>query len=281
MIQLLINSYSVPFSVLKFPAGELQVQLAKAANMPEKANKVEITWIWENNTDELNVLEQLVEALRFHYATCQAIYTLYLPYLPYARQDRVCNPGEAFSLKIFARHINALDFAHVTLDDPHSDVGPALIDRSVVRHPLINGSKLHLSPLTHVLISPDAGALKKVYKIANHWQGIPVVESSKIRDVKTGKILNSQVSHNIHLYTDKPNVKFLIVDDIFDGGATFTGLAKELISVGVKVENLELYVTHGLFTKPESFEEIEKYFSKIYTTKSVLRKHQPANVVEL
>lgn len=281
MISLSINNYLIPFKHFKFPGGEVQVQLSSLSTMPQNAGAIAISWIWQNDNDELTILEQLVDALRYHYATCQTAYTLYMPYLPYARQDRVCNAGEAFALKIFAKHINALKFSYVTIDDPHSDVGPALIDNAVIRHPLINEAKLRLNPATHVLISPDAGALKKVYKISAHWQGIPVVESSKIRDVKTGHILKSDVSHNIRQYVDKPNITFLVVDDIFDGGATFAGLAKELIAQGVKKEQLELYVTHGMFTKPDAFPEIEALYNKIYTTKSVVRSRQPANVVEL
>ena len=47
---------------------------------------------------------------------------LTMPYVPYARQDRVCNPGEAFSIKAFSRIINSLEFSSVVVYDPHSDV---------------------------------------------------------------------------------------------------------------------------------------------------------------
>lgn len=281
MISLSINNYPVPFKQFKFPGGEVQVQLNKMSALPQSAAVIAISWIWENNNDELTVLEQLVDALRYHYATSQPAYTLYLPYLPYARQDRVCNTGEAFALKIFAKHINALKFSYVTVDDPHSDVGPALINNAVIRHPLINECKLPLNPRTHVLISPDAGALKKVYKISSHWQGIPVVESSKVRDVTNGHIIKSEVSHSIRQYISNPKLTFLVVDDIFDGGATFAGLANSLIAEGVNPARLELFVTHGLFTNASNFPEIEKLYSKIYTTKSVIRTQQPKNVVEL
>lgn len=281
MITLTINNYSVPFKHFKFPGGEVQVQLSSINAMPQTAGLIAIAWHWQNDNDELTILEQLVDALRYHYSTCQTAYTLYMPYLPYARQDRVCNAGEAFALKVFAKHINALNFSYVTIDDPHSDVGPALINNAVIRHPLINEAKMRLSPTTHVLISPDAGALKKVYKISSHWQGVPVVESSKVRDVRTGHIIKSDVSQNIRNYVGNPNIKFLVIDDIFDGGATFAGLANALFAEGVKFEQLELFVTHGLFTKPDAFAEIESLYSKIYTTNSVIRSNQPANVVVL
>ncbi|AKJ74665.1 hypothetical protein SP19_174 [Salmonella phage 19] len=40
-----------------------------------------------------------------------AEFTLHLPYIPYARQDRVMNPGEALSIKVFDKKIgNSLEF---------------------------------------------------------------------------------------------------------------------------------------------------------------------------
>jgi len=52
-----------------------------------------------------------------------------MPYVPYARQDRVCVPGESFSIKAFAALINMLAFDRVIVVDPHSDVVAAVIAR--------------------------------------------------------------------------------------------------------------------------------------------------------
>ena len=38
-----------------------------------------------------------------------------IPYLPYARQDRVCNEGEALSIAMFANMLNAMKLESVTL----------------------------------------------------------------------------------------------------------------------------------------------------------------------
>lgn len=54
---------------------------------------------------------------------------LHIPYVPYARQDRVCYPGEALSAAVFAKLINAQGYDSVHCWDCHSDVMPALIDR--------------------------------------------------------------------------------------------------------------------------------------------------------
>ncbi|MFY7909906.1 MAG: phosphoribosyltransferase family protein, partial [Emticicia sp.] len=109
------------------------------------------------------------------------------------------------------------------------------------------------------LISPDGGALKKIYKVAEYLGGIEVVEASKSRDVKTGKLTGFKVYHD-----DLEGSDCLIVDDICDGGGTFIGLADEL-----KKKNsgkLYLAISHGIFSK--GFDELSQCFTQIFTTNS-------------
>lgn len=89
------------------------------------------------------------------------------PYLPYARQDRVMEKLEPFSLKIFCKLLNSLKLDLVWIFDPHSDVGPALINNCHVT-PQWEIAK-RIIPQEYfdnaMFISPDAGAYKKVSKL--------------------------------------------------------------------------------------------------------------------
>ena len=108
------------------------------------------------------------------------------------------------------------------------------------------------------LISPDGGALKKIYKVSEYLGGIDVVECSKSRDVKTGKLSGFKV------YDDNlQGIDCLIVDDICDGGGTFIGLAEELKNKNAG--KLYLAVSHGIFNK--GFEAMNA-FERIFTTDS-------------
>ncbi|MDX8552877.1 ribose-phosphate diphosphokinase [Tenacibaculum sp. 1B UA] len=183
-----------------------------------------------------------------------------LPYFPAARQDRLMVSGEPLSVKVYADIINAQNFESVTVFDPHSEVTPALLNNCKVvdNHKFIKQVTQQLSD-DLILTSPDGGALKKIYKVAAHLQNYEVVECSKSRNVKTGQLTGFKV------YTDNLQGKdCLIVDDICDGGGTFLGLAKELKAKNAG--NLYLAVSHGIFSK--GFEELEKYFTKIFTTDS-------------
>ena len=57
----------------------------------------------------------------------------------------------------------------------------------------------------------------------------------------------------------------LIVDDICDGGGTFIGLANELKNKNAG--KLYLAVSHGIFSR--GFDDLEKCFTKIFTTDSI------------
>jgi ribose-phosphate pyrophosphokinase len=184
---------------------------------------------------------------------------LFIPYFPAARQDRVMIKGEPLSVKVYADIINTFGFKKVCVFDAHSEVTQAVLEKCDVipNHAYIKEITTQLNEEI-VLISPDGGALKKIYKLSEYLGGIEVVECSKSRNVKTGKLSGFKV------YTDDLAGKTcLVVDDICDGGGTFIGLAEEL-----KKKNagkLMLAVSHGIFNK--GFEQLN-CFDRIFTTNS-------------
>ena len=187
--------------------------------------------------------------------------SLFLPYFPAARQDRVMVTGEPLSVKVYADIINAADFYEVIIVDPHSEVTSALLNNVVTisNHEFVAHCLEGMNDC--VLISPDGGALKKIYKVAAFMDGVPVVECSKMRDVKTGKLSGFTVYAD-----DLKGATCVIVDDICDGGGTFLGLATEL-----KAKNagdLILIVTHGIFSK--GLDTLSSVFDKIYSTNSFI-----------
>ena len=184
----------------------------------------------------------------------------FIPYFPAARQDRVMVPGEPLSVKVYADLVNSMELTELHIFDPHSEVTPALLNNCRVHnnHVFIQEVCKQLSPDLN-LISPDGGALKKVYKLAAFLQDYEVVECSKLRNVKTGNLSGFQVYAE-----DLRGKDCLIVDDICDGGGTFLGLAAELKKKGAG--KLYLAVSHGIFSK--GIEGLQTVFAKIFTTDS-------------
>ena len=197
---------------------------------------------------------------------------LIIPYFPAARQDRVMVKGEALSVKVYADLINNMQLNQVSIFDAHSEVAIALLNQcnAVNNHKFIEQVLKQLN--NPILISPDGGALKKIYKVAAALGGQPVVEGSKSRDVKTGKLSGFKVYHD-----DLQGADCLIVDDICDAGGTFMGLATAL-----KAKNagkLYLAVSHGIFSK--GLDNLTQYFETIFTTDSIRTMDAHPQLVQL
>jgi ribose-phosphate pyrophosphokinase len=199
---------------------------------------------------------------------------LFIPYFPAARQDRVMVAGEPLSVKVYADIINALHLDSVTIYDAHSEVAPALLERciNIPNHDFIQKVVEKIGKEV-VLISPDGGALKKIYKVSEAIGDIEVVECSKTREVKTGKLSGFKVYKD-----DLEGKDCLIVDDICDGGGTFIGLAEALNARNAG--NLYLAVSHGIFSK--GLDALGGYFTEIFTTDSVREiEHEKLTQIKL
>jgi len=184
---------------------------------------------------------------------------LVLPYFPGARQDRIMVTGEALTVKVYADILNGVGFQKVMILDPHSEVTPAVLNnvKVISNHAFVK--ECLKDEKDYLLISPDGGALKKIYKVAQFLGSKPVIECSKKRDVETGKLSGFRVYEE-----DLQGKTCVIVDDICDGGGTFLGLAEEL-----KKKNcgkLILIVTHSIFSK--GLEQLTEVFDHVFSTDS-------------
>ncbi|WP_343695927.1 ribose-phosphate diphosphokinase [Flavobacterium sp.] len=242
----------IKFQSFTFSGGEPHIKINPDFDVNQK---VTITHRL-NSFNDLGLLCITVDALR---RMDVKIIDLFIPYFPAARQDRVMIPGEPLSVKVYADIINAMQLNKVFVFDAHSEVTPALLNNSTVI-PNYTFIKEVLSKIGQnvKLISPDGGALKKIYKVSEYLGGVEVVECSKSRDVKTGKLSGFKVYEE-----DLQGMDCLIVDDICDGGGTFVGLAEELKNKNAG--KLYLAVSHGIFNK--GF-EVLNCFDGIFTTNS-------------
>ena len=250
------------YSIMKFPSGELQVKLDldSFTSDPEFATTEDL-WIHGSilSSDHLMELCQLVAAIRYEFYDFKLF--LEMPYCAYSRQDRICNPGESFSLKVFTDIINSLGFSQINCFDNHSDVSTALLTNGYsipVTYLAANIPKIY-----DYLISPDAGANKKTQSCSKSWS-IPMLRADKLRDTSTGSILET-IIYATPAQLDNSTV--LILDDICDGGRTFIELAKAIHSISPTC-TIHLYITHGFFSKgPQPL--LDSGISHIFTTDSV------------
>lgn len=169
--------------------------------------------------------------------------TCYLPYIPYARQDRVMVVGEPLSAAVFGKIINLCGFDSVVVDDPHSDVAPSHINNISVYEQYEMALEILGKGFFEdaVIVAPDAGAIKKVTKLATKVGHSEIGVGNKHRD-----LLTNNISHTSYSGPDVNGKRVVMIDDICDGGRTFIELGKVLRESGAK--EIILYTTHGIYS---------------------------------
>ena len=218
-----------------------------------------------SNYQDLFKILAIVDILRANYAG--NIY-LYCPYILGARSDRRFQNNQSFDLKIITNILNSCNFKAVAVLDPHSDVLPALINNSEVLSALEWIQLCNFDWTDKILVSPDAGAYKKIFHLGESLK-CPVVTGNKVR-LEDG-------SPDVVIYGDVSGKDCVIIDDICDGGRTFISLGKKLKEMGANT--VTLFVTHGIFSYGTELENIDN----IYTTNSYrdLPSSDKFNVINL
>lgn len=266
----IINSKLSPFS---FPAGEAHTKIEErrefepteiAILQPSATSLHDDLFqlaMWANTLDHVNTT-----MLR----TGPDVYIkriVVLPYMPGARADR----GVPFGLEVYAEFLKVIVVPdQVILFDPHSDatveaLGSSWVDITVLGSDIL---AVALPKFYMGVIAPDKGAESRAKTFADVL-GIPVFTVEKERDFETGKLLGFKVPE-----LDRDG-RYLIVDDIVDGGGTFTGIADAL---ELPQGHLDLYVSHGVFSKGT---DLGGKFGKIYTTNSYQGPREGVNVFDI
>lgn len=259
------QEHKIEVNYFTFAGGEVQVTLPDYSYVD-----AEIITIRANieSSDDVMALIMTKDALDRRVSKYTKVY-LIMKYLPYSRQDRVCAPRQAFSLKAFARLIDNLFFERILTWDVHSGVA-----QEVFKTPL---DVIHLPELFNMigfdifqydyLISPDKGAMLKVANLGARFsfETGKVISASKVRDPVTGDITETKTPY----VEDAGAYKALVVDDICDGGRTFIELSKSFVKDKVIWGQLDLFVTHGIFSK--GLHVLLEHYSNIYSTNSLLK----------
>jgi ribose-phosphate pyrophosphokinase len=254
----------IKYKISKFPDGQQTIDLT-ALNFGELIEKsVQI----KTRLNSFKDLELIVCANQLARDLGAAKVHLFVPYFLGSRSDRKFQNGGINYLKqVICPIVNTQKFDSVIVLDPHSDVLEACLNNFVK----INNFSLVDDALSYligeneedkiVLVSPDAGAYKKVYDVAKEFKIKNIITATKIRDMVTGNILRTEIpvldQHN--------DLMYVIVDDICDGGRTFVELAK-VIKEGRPTAKVYLVVTHGIFSA--GFKTLNEYIDGIFCTNS-------------
>jgi ribose-phosphate pyrophosphokinase len=258
----------IKYNVSKFPDGQQTVDLTDFNDLLRYEDAVKISSRL-NTFQDLELIICAVAAIRNIKPNREI--ALYVPYFMGARSDRKFMDGGVNYLKqVICPIINSLKLDSILVLDPHSDVLEACLDNydkvdnhTVVKYALSDIDNKNDAQERICLVSPDAGAYKKIFDVAKKFSINNVVTANKVRDLKTSKILSTEVPNLPGSVGD--DLQYVIIDDICDGGRTFIELAKAIKTQRADAK-VYLIVTHGIFSA--GFKELSQYFERIYTTNS-------------
>lgn len=170
--------------------------------------------------------------------------------------DIYCHP---FTLGVVCDAIRSVRWDSISLFDVHSDVASGIL-RAKVIHPgreiacamrAINPEE----PRSVLLALPDAGAAKRLDPILPELGRPQVTQCIKHRDMATGQLSGFALTEP-DAYRDR---QVLIVDDLCDGGWTFTAIGELITAQGPR--SVDLYVSHGVFSKGTTLANIGRIFT--------------------
>lgn len=244
------------YKAFKFPGGEIHFTFKDKSYFEAKIFEINTRL---NSSDDLIFLILVIDTINKDIFRSEI--KVFIPYMPYQQADRNFSYGECFSLKAIVSILNSLPVDEYKIYDPHSDVTPALLKNcKIIDNSEYIKNVISLLSGNLILLSPDAGAYKKIYKLAEkiNFKG-EIASANKSRSISTGNIDSLELSKQ-----DFEGKDVLIVDDICIGGRTFIELSKKLKERNIG--NLYLAISHGIFSN--GFSELSLHFTKIFTTNS-------------
>lgn len=183
----------------------------------------------------------------------------FIPYFPAARQDRASDGRSALTLELTGDLLTR-NRAMVTVFDPHSHW---IYEHATIWRALMpEDFAVPIRPDVVGVIAPDAGARQRASSFRDRfYPGRELLECSKHRDPVTGALFG------YHMPALPAKGRYIIVDDICDGGGTFNMLANAYSQDPLASSSeLELFVSHGIFSK--GLAAISPVISRITTTDS-------------
>lgn len=205
------------------------------------------------NSDDLMKLIMYIDGLSRSPLRAYAPPKVILPYLPYARQDRVATAGDPFAAIVFGDVLTGLSRKRVRAIDIHSDKAALAANAGSIAPTQWIGQYLDRLGIRDqaILVAPDKGARDKTHMYAHELlpEGHPApIVCNKVRDPISGKLFRFEVTAPVTNSFEKRSRPLVITDDICDGGGTFHGVYEALRTWGF-TSPIHLWTTHGIYSK--------------------------------
>lgn len=246
-----------------YPAGEIGLLLEPIEMGDDGYRTLEVeAWLYTAN--DILILMTLLNSEYGPY-----IERLDIKYLGFSRQDKekIVRKGEhnyVYQEMIMSKVVldmilgNVNENTQVFILDPHSleiDIESYAMEHYGKFCTTVAPDNLFPEEDFDAIIFPDKGAYDR-YRLLNFGKTRDAIIFNKVRGD------NGNIKKYGPIYPDmiNPNGRYLVIDDICDGGATFIHLHDSLKELGWNGK-LYLQVTHGLYTKGQ--DELRKRYRDI------------------
>ncbi|VVB99330.1 Ribose-phosphate pyrophosphokinase [uncultured archaeon] len=167
-----------------------------------------------------------------------------IPYLPYARQDKIWTPGEALSAEVICQMLSAAGFTSLVTFDCHflKKPGEAVYGGLRIRNFSLSDdlvSYFKSKKPDALFISPDQGAAYLVNEIG----GKSMVK--RRGEYKSNKKVAHRPVESMDMNFDVKGRDVILLDDMIAGGGTMIRATRAVLSLGAS--SVCCGCTHGLF----------------------------------
>ena len=199
--------------------------------------------------------------------------TLLIPCFPYARQDKKDVSRAPISARVMADLFETVGITRViTLDLHASQIGGMFkipVDNLYAMNTIAAFLTKHLNLLIksdeYILVSPDAGGIKRMDALAQRLQMSSIIMSKSRDHQQKNMVLKTEL---IGRSKSIENKTCIIIDDMCDTAGTICRAGETLMENGAK--DVIILVIHGIFSGP-AIDRLNnaKYIKQVIVTNSL------------
>ena len=285
-MQKLITPYCADFGkpniVIKhFPDTESYVLIPKIKSLK---NKRVIIYHRLYPNPEKRIFELLLILSRLKKETEQI--ELFVPYLPYARQDKESRKGEAISADVLCGILESSGVKKLTTYDCHFLSRPGSFTRNGLKienksagKQLVVYAKKYFKKNNKqekfIVISPDQGASY----FTENAQGFSLQKKRKLKKEHTSETGIHAAIHKMEGEVDVKGKNVCILDDIIAGGGTILRAIEHLRKRGAK--KIITGAVHGVFVNKDVPKKILRKCEHLFVTDTILQDNKKAKILKL
>lgn len=232
----------IPVTFSKFPDGDTHCVITDAKKF-RSASVLVVHYLYPNQNEQLVKLMLLLDLLRDLGATEVSVF---VPYLPYSRQDKRHVAGEALGMHTVCRMLAAAACARLYVIDCHFMRGTAkgvydgleIINISATEILLEMCRSKYIGDAPYHVVGPDKGASMLGDSVSQHMH--------KVRgDYAAGRTSQREISALAAEHISIKHEAIVIIDDMVSTGGTMLRAVEALYAKGSK--QVYCVATHGLF----------------------------------